>query len=88
MSKIGHIIKKNIIFHFLEPKLPKNHVLFDGVGLTIEKIIHIMANGGHFEFGPPMELSHTYERGMSLVFYSPFTKTHFLHLGNVLYGSK
>ena len=77
-----------IIFQFLDPKLPKNHVLFDNVGLIIEKIIYIIFNGGHIGFGAPMELAHHFEREMRLNLYSPFTTTHFLHIGTALYGSE
>ena len=61
--------QNNVIFQFLDPKLPENHVLFENVCLTIEKIIYIMANGGHFGFGAPTELARTFERGMGAKFF-------------------
>jgi len=61
--------KNNIIFQFLDSKLPKNYVLFNSVGPILEKIIKIMANGGHFGFGALKELARTLAWGMGVNYF-------------------
>ena len=49
---------------FLEPKSPRNHVLYSIICQTIEKVIFLMADGGHFGFGALTELAHIFMRDM------------------------
>ena len=56
--------QNDIKYEFLTPKSPRNHVLYSIVGQTTEKIISIMADGGHFRFGALTELAHIFARGM------------------------
>jgi len=60
--------QNDIKYELLDPKSARNDILCSIVGQTIEKIISKMAYGGHFGFGAPTDLAHTFARGMGAKF--------------------
>ena len=66
-SRSNH--QNDIRNEFLDPKKPKNRILWRIVGQTIAKIIFNMVDGGHLGFGTLTEFPHTFARGMGAKYF-------------------